>query len=102
MKTINEGINGLSHIQGFMVSEINTISGILYFLLTILILAILTSFGCFRKSRITSFCVLALNIFLEAMFTDFINFFIGIKPVRITFVLIQFGILVKAFLLKKN
>lgn len=102
MDTINQGINGLSHVQSFMFSEISTISGMVYFLIIVLALMIITSFRCFTKSRISSFCVVALNIFVELLFADLINLIVGVKNVRLGFVLVQIGILIKAFLAKRN
>jgi len=63
METINDGIDGINTVQGFMISEIHSISGILYFLLQILLIVVVTSFKSFRKNRMYSFILFGLNIF---------------------------------------
>lgn len=102
METINQGIDGLNTVQGFMISEINTMSGILYFLLQILILMIITSFGCFRRYRFQAIAFFVANILVEVLVPNSILLFVGIKVIRILFVLLHVFSLIKAFLQREN
>ena len=62
METISQGVEGINTVHTFMMSEIHSISGILYFLVKLLMLAFLTSFKCFQKNRIQGFVILFINI----------------------------------------
>lgn len=64
MSTINNGIEGVYTVQTLMLGGINTISGILYFVLFILIICIVTSFQTFKKIRYRSFLLFAVNLFV--------------------------------------
>ena len=102
METINQGIDGLNTVQGFMISKINTMSGILYFLLQILILMILTSFGSFRRYRFQAILFFAMNVLVEILGSDCILLLIGIKIIRMLFALLHIFNLSRAFLHREN
>jgi hypothetical protein len=102
METISQGVEGINTVHTFMISEINSISGILYFLVKLLILAFLTSFKCFQKNRVQGFVILFINIFAEVALPHWILVFLGVKTTRIIFVLGHFMNLFKAFLSREN
>ena len=85
MESINEGIDSINTIQGFMMAKINSMSGILYFLLQIIIIALLTSVKSLRNSRFQSFLIVGVNILAELLLPDFVVLLVGIKWIRILF-----------------
>ena len=72
-------------------------SGMLYFLVHILIILFLTSFQCFRKIRALSFIILLLNILLEVALPNWMLLCVGIKNTRFVFVVSHIFNLVKAY-----
>ncbi len=67
MSTINQGVEGMNTVQTFMMAEINSISGILYFLLQIILIAVVTTFRPFKKNRTHSLVIYLLNIVVELL-----------------------------------
>ena len=97
MTTINQGMESFSAVHNFMISEISSMSGMLYFLVHILIILFLTSFQCFRKIRVLSFIILLLNILLEVALPNWMLLCVGIKNTRFVFVVGHIFNLVKAY-----
>ncbi len=102
MATINEGIEGMNAIQGLMISEVNSISGILYFLLQILIIGVLTSFNAFKKYRVNSFILFGINILVELIIPDFLIIAVGVKIIRIGFLFIHLVNFTQSFLARDH
>ena len=98
MKTINQGIESFSAVHSFMISEISSMSGMLYFLVHILIILFLTSFQCFRNNRAQSFIILLTNILLEVALPNWMLLSVGIKNTRVIFVIGHLFNLGKTFL----
>jgi hypothetical protein len=102
MSTINEGVEGMSTVQAVMMSEIDSISGVLYFLSQILVIGLLTSFTPFRKNRTHSLSIYTLNILVELVSPEFLRLLIGIRIIRLFFVILHIMNLLKAFVTKEN
>lgn len=97
MSTINQGIEGMNTVQVVMMSEINSIAGILYFLLQILVIIIVTSFRLFKKGRASQLVLFVLNILVELVVPGFVLLIVGTRMIRILFVFGHVLCLLKAF-----
>lgn len=102
MEAISKGMEGINTVHSFMMSEISSISGILYFLVKLLFLAFVSSFKCFRKNRMQGFVILLVNILSEVILPDWMLFSLGIKTTRIIFVIGDLVNLVLAFINREN
>jgi hypothetical protein len=95
-------MESFSTVHSFMISEISSMSGILYFLVHGLILLFLTSFKYFKNNRTQSFIIFLANILLEVGLPNWMLLCVGIKNTRIIFFIGHFFNLIKAFLNKSN
>lgn len=88
---INSEIDEMNSIQVIMASEIDSISGILYFFVQLIIILVMTSFGSLRKCRLISFTLFLLNILCELLLPSILMFFLNTKFIRSIFVLAHFA-----------
>lgn len=87
----------MNTVQVVMMSEINSIAGILYFLLQIFVIIIVTSFRLFKKGRASQLVLLGVNILVELVVPGFVLLIVGTRMIRTLFVFGHVLCLLRAF-----